>query len=139
MLRVLLDTNVLLDLALRREPWLTQAQPMWDARDSHEVVCYVPASALTDLYYISRKHIGNAQAKNTLHFCMANFEICTVSRLTVEQALTLPSDDVEDNVIISCALAEALDLIITRNIADFRHSPIQAIEPPDIVRYLPTP
>lgn len=57
MLRVSLDTNVLLDLTLRREPWLSEAQAMWDARDAHQIIGYVPASSLTDLYYISRKQI----------------------------------------------------------------------------------
>lgn len=89
---------------------------MWDARDALQVICYVPASALTDLYYIGRKQIGNMQARDTLRYCLANFEICTVNRLIVEFALTLPGNDVEDNVIISCALNEALDLIVTRNV-----------------------
>ena len=136
MLRVLLDTNVLLDLALRREPWLTEAQTMWDARDAHQIICYVPASSLTDLYYISRKQIGNTQARDVLHYCLANFEICAVNRLIVEFALTLPGNDVEDNVIISCALNEALDLIVTRNVSDFKHSPIQAVKPPDVLKHL---
>ena len=139
MLRVLLDTNILLDLTLRREPWLTEAQVMWNARDARQIVCYVPASALTDLYYISRKHIGNTRARDALHYCLANFEICAIHRLIVEHALTLPGNDVEDNIIIACALAEALDLIVTRNVSDFQHAPIQAIEPTDILTYLTTP
>ena len=139
MLRVLLDTNVVLDLTLRREPWLTEARAMWDVRDTRQIICYVPASTLTDLYYISRKKVGNAQARETLRYCLANFEICTVNRLVIEHALSLPGNDVEDNVIISCALAEALDLIVTRNVSDFSHSPIQAVEPPEIVNHLALP
>lgn len=136
---MLLDTNILLDLTLRREPWLTQARAMWDARDAQQITCYVPASSLTDVYYVSRKQIGNAQAKSALEYCLANFEVCTVNRLTIEHALTLPGNDVEDNVIISCALAEALDLIVTRNVGDFAHSPIQAVEPPNVVNHLLLP
>lgn len=139
MLRVLLDTNVLLDLTLRREPWLTQAKAMWDARDARQISCYVPASSLTDIYYISRKQIGNDQAKSALEYCLVNFEICAVNRLVIEHALSLPGNDVEDNVIISCALAEAIDLIVTRNIGDFTHSPIQAVEPPEVLKHLPRP
>ncbi len=136
MLRVLLDTNVLLDLALWRDPGLTEAQTMWYARDAHQVICYVPASSLTDLYYISRKQIGNMQARDSLRYCLANFEICAVDRPIIELALTLPGNDVEDNVIISCALSEALDFIVTRNTSDFQHSPIQAVEPPDVIKHL---
>ncbi len=138
-LRVLLDTNVILDLVLRREPWLSQAQAMWDVRDAKQITCYVPASSLTDVFYISRKQIGNDQAKHALRYCLANFEIVTVSRLLIEHALTLAGNDVEDNVLISCALAEALDLIVTRDVGDFSHSPIKAIEPSDVVRHLSLP
>lgn len=136
MLRVLLDTNVLLDLALRREPWLTEARSMWDARDAREIICYVPASALTDLYYISRKQVGNVQAGQVVRNCLANFEICTVNRLVLEYALTLPGNDFENNVMIACALAETVDLIVTRNVGDFKHSPIQAVEPPGVLKHL---
>lgn len=112
---------------------------MWDARDARQIVCYVPASSLTDIYYISRKQIGNALAKSALEYCLANFEVCAVNRLVIEYALTLPGNDVEDNVIISCALAEALDLIVTRNIGDFTHSPISAVEPRDVLKHLSHP
>jgi len=44
--------------------------------------------------------------------------------------------DFEDNIQIACAQAAGLDLIVTRDVAGFRHSPIPSIEPPAIVGYL---
>lgn len=49
-LHVLVDTNVMVDLILAREPWFGQARPMWDARDASQIECAIPASTLTDLY-----------------------------------------------------------------------------------------
>lgn len=109
---------------------------MWDARDARQIICYVPASTRTDIYYISRKQIGNTLARDAIRYCLTNFEICTIDRLVVANALMLPGNDVEDNVIISCAVAEALDLIVTRNVGDFGHSPIPAVEPPDTLKHL---
>jgi hypothetical protein len=57
-LRVLADTNVVLDQLLRREPWFTEAQPFWQARDAGQVIAYLPSSVLTDIFHISRRQVG---------------------------------------------------------------------------------
>lgn len=54
-LRALLDTNVILDVLLRREPCFGEAQPLIDARDKGHLVRYVPESAVTDVFYSSRR------------------------------------------------------------------------------------
>lgn len=53
-LRALIDTNVVLDLVLRREPWCTKAQPLVEAREAGQIVGFMPVSVLTDIFYISR-------------------------------------------------------------------------------------
>lgn len=75
-LRVLLDTNVALDWLLDRKPWADAAQPFWDARDADQIACYMPASALTDVFYIARRQIGIASldliiTRNTPDFAHA--------------------------------------------------------------------
>ena len=57
----------------------------------------------------------------------------------LQQARALPGNDFEDNVQIACAMNAQLDLIITRNPADFRLSSVPVIEPSDIDMYLGTP
>lgn len=135
-LRVLLDTNVLLDLFLNRVPWLTEAQPMWEARDDGRLRAYIPASVLTDVFYITRKQTGTDGARRILQTCLTGFSILRVDRGVMEAALSMPGDDFEDNVQIVCAMSAGLDLVVTRNKDDFRESPISAIEPPEIVSYL---
>ncbi len=135
-LNVLIDTNVALDLLLRREPWLTQARPMWDARDAGNLFAYLPASVLTEVFYICRRQVGADQAKRAVEACLHGFTILAVDRALMESALTLLGNDFEDNVQIVCAQSATLDLIVTRNTSDFGHSPIPAVKPLDIVRYL---
>ena len=55
LIRALVDTNVVLDWLLDRKPWSDAAQPLWDARDAGRVVAYLPASVLTDIFYIIRR------------------------------------------------------------------------------------
>lgn len=52
---VLIDTNVIVDLLLRREPRVTQATPLWNAHDMGLIDSCVPASVLTDIFlYLSQ-------------------------------------------------------------------------------------
>lgn len=135
---VLVDTNVVLDLVLAREPWATQAKPLWDARDAGKLITYLPASVLTDIFYICRKQIGVDRAKVVIEECLRRFVILTVDLVLMRTALSLPGSDFEDNVQIACAQSAALDLIVTRNTADFTHSPVPALDPPALIARLGT-
>ncbi len=135
-LHILVDTNVVLDLLLAREPWLSQAQPMWEARDAERLVAYLPASALTDIFYICRKQVGLERARQAVAACIQGFTLIAVDHAIVSAALALPGDDFEDNVQIACAMSGALDIIVTRDPAGFARSPIPAIEPLAVVARL---
>jgi predicted nucleic acid-binding protein len=127
---------VALDLLLAREPWLNDAQPMWEARDAGHLFAYLPASVLTDIFYICRKHVGLDRAKHAVEGCLQGFTIIAVDRPLIAAALAQPGNDFEDNVQIASAQLAELDFIVTRNIADFAHSPVSAIEPSAIVSHL---
>lgn len=135
-LRVLVDTNVALDLLLQRAPWYTAAQPFWQARDAGRLIAYLSASTLTDISYIGRRHAGPAQARQAVERCLREFGLIPVSRAVLEAALALGGPDFEDDVQIACAQLAGLDLIVTRDAAGFRHSSLPAIDPADIVGYL---
>lgn len=128
-IRVLADTNVVLDLLLQREPWLTEARPFWDARDDGSVFVYLLASVVTDIYSVCRKQAGKDKALNAVETCLTGFEIVPVDLALLRQALGQTGPDFEDNVQIACAQLAAVDFIVTRNSADFRDSPIPAVEP----------
>jgi len=134
--RVLIDTNVALDWLLDRKPWSNEAKPLWDARGAGRVVCYLPASVLTDIFYIVRRHADVPTAFSALDRTFAAFGLFVVDAPLLLQARTLPGNDFEDNVQIACAANASLDLIITRNLTDFQHSPVTVIEPPQIVAFI---
>lgn len=131
-IRVLVDTNAVLDVQLAREPWASQAKPLFDARDAGRAILYLPASVLTDIYYICRKQVGPDRAKAIVEECLQRFVVLTVDRTVIEDALRASGPDFEDNVQVICALRIAADIIATRNAQDFAQSPIPAVEPLDI-------
>ena len=131
-----MDTNVVLDLLLGREPWATEAKPIWDARDAGRLESYVTASILTDIYYICRKQIGADRARAAVGECLHRFIILVVDRALLEMALHLVGPDFEDDVQIASAQTSGMHLIITRNVADFAHGSIPALTPADVVARL---
>ncbi len=137
--RALIDTNVTLDWLLDRKPWSDAAQPLWDARDAGDVIAYISASVVTDIFYIIRRQADIPTAFASVDRVFSAFGLCTVDEPLLRQARALQGNDFEDNVQIACALAAQVDLIITRDPVDFRFSPIPVIEPSQIAGYLSNP
>jgi predicted nucleic acid-binding protein len=128
-MRVLLDTNIVLDWLLDRKPWSDEAAPFWLACVAGSYTPYIPASVTTDIYYIIRRLVNSDAALEAVRQVLTALWILPVDEETIVYALNLPVGDFEDNVAIACAQRWHLDLIITRDVRDFRHSPIPITKP----------
>ena len=137
--RALIDTNVILDWLFGRQPWADEARELWRAQGDELLVGYVPASSVTDIFYIARRLKDNDTAFASIDRVFASLEIVPVDDAILRTARTFPGIDFEDNVQIACAQSAKLDLIVTRNTSDFAHALIPAIEPSGIVTYLNRP
>lgn len=61
-MRVLMDTNAVLDALLKRNPWLAEARVLWRAVDDGQLTAYLPASAVTDTSCVARRLTDLARA-----------------------------------------------------------------------------
>ena len=135
-MRVLFDTNVVLDLLLARAPFEQEAKRIWDALDEERIIGFVPASALTDIFYIARKQVGREMALDAVQTCFDSLEICTVDSQAIQKALSLPGIDFEDNLQEACAVIYELDAIVTRDKAGFKRSSIPVMTPTEVLAQL---
>ena len=62
-MRVLLDTNVVIDWLLEREPWLSEALTFWQRVDAKQILCFITATTITDIFYITRQLTDLARAR----------------------------------------------------------------------------
>jgi predicted nucleic acid-binding protein len=116
-MRVLVDTNIILDFLLQREPFFPHADLLFQAIDSDRIVGYVTATTLTDIFYIARKHTGSIeQARQAISEILTVMAICPVNREVLEAAFASGLTDFEDAVQIACAIAQGLDAIVTRDV-----------------------
>jgi len=135
-MRVLLDTNVVLDVLLERGEWLADADIIWQVSRAGRVWSYVSASSVTDLYYISRKLAGRDKARRIIRDCLDVLGIIAVTRDHLEAAYALETGDFEDDLQIVCAMVVPLDAIVTRNPADFFSSAIPVWTPAQLIAHL---
>jgi predicted nucleic acid-binding protein len=127
-MRVLIDTNIVLDFLLQREPFSQDAELLFQAIDVGEVFGYVTATTLTDIFYISRRHTRSIeQARQAVSETLTAMVICPVDRAVLELAFDSGLDDFEDAVQIFSAVAQGLEAIVTRDAQGFLSSPIPVL------------
>lgn len=135
-MRILFDTNVVLDVLLNRSPWVTDASTLWRANDDGRIIGYVTASTITDIFYVARRLKDLELAHRAVRICLTAFEVCVVDRTSLEQAISLPGNDFEDNLQIACASLAGLDAIVTRDKADFAAATITIFTPAEAIAQL---
>ena len=124
-MKVLVDTNVLLDFLLEREPFKKDAEELFVVIDSGQIIGYVTATTLTDIFYIARKHTRSLElAREAVSSTLETMTICPINRNVLEAAFTSGLTDFEDAVQIYSAIAQNLDAIVTRDAKGFVSSPI---------------
>ena len=132
-MRVLFDTNILLDAILGREPFTADAAFLIRAVGADQIRGFVSATTLTDIYYLVRRQTRSAEtAMNAVTDILDIMEICAVDRAVLEQAILLNQGDFEDAVQVACAIQFGLDAIVTRDVAGFANSPIVVMSPADL-------
>jgi predicted nucleic acid-binding protein len=135
-MRILLDTNVVLDVLLRREPGQAEAAALWQAVDDGQLTAYMPASAITDVFYVARRLTDLVRARQSVQICLDAFSVAAVDRAVLERAQALSGSDFEDNVQIACAEANGLAAIVTRDPSDYEGSPIAVWSPAECLNNL---
>lgn len=122
-MRALIDTDVLLDVALNREPHAPSSAEVlrWAEGGGSAAVAW---HTLTNCAYML-KHNGRPFLEHLLQL----LDVAPVGQADARKALQLPMRDIDDAFQAAAALAWGADVIVTRNLADYRHSPVPALAP----------
>ena len=123
---ILLDTDILIDFALDRQPHFAPASDLLERiRNGGEDAC-VAWHTISNFYYLTRRDI------DAVDFILDLIDFVSVAVTDTESAryaARLPMSDFEDALQVAAARACRARFIVTRNIADYRQSPIPAIAP----------
>jgi len=135
-MKVLLDTNVILDVLLNRSPFFTSSRLVFELAEQKWITGYITASSITDVFYIINKEVKDKEkVYQVIEKLTALFSIVLVSETTIVKALELRWRDFEDAVQFMAAKENNIAYIITRNEIDYKNSDIQCINPTDFIAY----
>lgn len=133
-MRVLIDTNVILDILQKREPFFTDSYRALRRVLENDAECLISASAATDIFYVLRKSLGSAQqAKEHIDQLAQVVSFADVQGMDIHTALMRAMPDCEDAVVDAVAERSGASYILTRNIKDFTGSVVPAILPADFL------
>lgn len=134
-MKLLIDTNILLDVLLKREPFYYKAVEVLELVQYDNVQEYVSAAAVTDIYYIAYKYLKDKElVRQLLKKLMGIVSIAAVSEKEIEEALELAWNDFEDSVQYVVALLNEMDGIVTRNPKDYKRADMKVWSPEQVLQ-----
>ena len=136
MKRVLFDTNIILDIALKRKPHFDLSAKMFELVDKKKIIAHITASTVTDIYYVSKKESGNETAIQFIINLLEVVEVIGVDKNVIVEAINKGMNDFEDAVQASAAASNEIRIIITRNKPDFSKSGLEVFTPAEFIELL---
>ena len=118
-MKVLIDSNVVLDILLKNEGLYTGSIAVFAHAEQNLLTGFISASAVTDIYYITKKRHGKEIALKAVKKILQVFHPATVTGDDIFKALDLDWGDFEDAVQYIVGESCSIDFIVTRNINDF--------------------
>jgi predicted nucleic acid-binding protein len=130
--RVLFDTNVVLDVLLDRQPHAPDAVQLFAHVERGTIDGILGATTLTTVHYLAAKAVGDEQAREHIGTLLQLFDVAPVTRAVLEDALALDFGDFEDAVLHEAARHARADGVVTRNTPDFAAATLSVYTPAEL-------
>lgn len=118
-MRLFVDTNVVLDVFGRREPFYEDSSRIWTLAETGEVAGFVSAMSFPNTFYLLRRAKGNKVARRAMGLIRDTFSLVPLDLQITNQAIDSDIKDFEDAIQFFSALRAGADSLITRNTRDF--------------------
>lgn len=130
---IFLDTNVLMDVLLDREPFVADSQQVWLLAERGKVRGRVSVLSFPSVYYVVRKLSGSRQAQRTTVMLRDVFAPVACDEQVLQQAMDAGFKDFEDAIQYFSALRADADCLVSRNPKHFRASDIPVLTPSEFL------
>lgn len=133
-MRILLDTDVLMDVALGRPGFGPESRAVLEWCQHTPQTTVVAWHTISNLFYLLSAARSRSFARAFLGELLNFAVVASGGTESVRQALTMPMTDFEDALQVAAAISGDAGFIVTRNVADYRGSSIPALTPADFRR-----
>ncbi len=128
--KIFIDSDVVIDFFTDREPHANPASELFDLNERGKIKLYLSAVSINNIYYIVRRYLGHRKTLKVIEELTLMTEIVGTTKKEIIQALKNNFKDFEDSVQYASALTiNGIDVIITRNIKDYKNSEIAVMTP----------
>ena len=125
----LIDTNVVLDVLTRREPFFSDSTLVLAAIEKSVCKGALCATTVTTLHYLVGRKLGAAESLEKVKGLLSLIEVAPVNRAVLESALSSGFSDFEDGVLHEAARQYGADCVVTRNVKDFKKAVLPVYTP----------
>lgn len=135
-MKVLYDTNVLLDVFLKREPFFEASSRVVGLAEQGKIEGWLCGTTVTTIHYLIAKTLNPENAEHYVKDILKIFHIAAITRVVLEEAVGSGFADYEDGVIHQSAIHANLDTILTRNQKDFKRSELPVYSPAEFLKVI---
>lgn len=132
-MKVLIDTNVILDVLCGRTEFLEASSKVWKYCEVDKLTGVISALSVPNIVYILRKELDPDKTKEIIDRLLLIFNVVELTAEDLRKAAEMKTADYEDAVQMCCAERINADFIVTRNIRDFVSSPVPAVKPSELL------
>lgn len=133
-MRLMIDTNIFLDVLLEREPFYTASRAVLVLCENNKVQGFLSASSVTDIFYLVRRQLHSTDlAYKALGSVLDIVRVLTVTNADVLDAYIRRAADFEDCLLATCAKSNQCNAIVTRNKKDFQSFGITLLSPEELL------
>ena len=133
---LLIDTNIVLDLLAKRLEFVKEAQELFTLSDKKEIKLYVSALTFTNTYYILSKKMKTENARKILRKFKVLVEVLPMNDKIIDLSLESDFKDFEDAIQYHTAIENEVNIIITRNLKDFKTSAIPVLTAKEYIKMI---
>ena len=143
-MKILIDTNVVVDVLQQREPWFSDGASIFAAVANRQIVGCLSSKQIADLHFFSRKQFKgqenvDAKARQVIGKLMSLFEVIDTLGMDCQNAMGINNGDYEDAILMESAVRSGMDCIVTRNLEHFKPSSLPVYTPQEFIQTLNQP
>ena len=131
--RILVDTNIVLDLLAKRTEFFREAQELFTLSDKNEVKLYISSLTFVNTYYILSQKFKIENVRKVLRKFKVLVEVLPVDDKIIELSLESDFKDFEDAIQYYTAIENEINIIVTRNLKDFKTAKIPVLTAKDYI------
>ena len=131
-MKILIDTNVILDVLCNRTDFVEDSLKVFKYCEVNQITGCISAMSVSNIVYIMRKELDSERIKEILTTLTSLFTVVDLREADLLKAADLDFADYEDALQSVCATRVKANYIVTRNIKDFKNSPVPAIKPSEL-------